>query len=254
MAFSSFLDHSAPIPGTRWHELAFVLILTFVITWPMQRAGVDLWLADHLFRWQGNAWQARDAWWSSTLLHAGGRNLAILAWLTAGGVWIASRRRPRLTRWRAPLGYLLTSVALSSILLWLWKRASGVDCPWDLLRYGGTRIYLAPFSGESAGEPAGTCFPAAHAAVAYAWLALWFALAGVRPHWRLPALFGVLAIGVSFGFMQQLRGAHFLSHDIWSLALCWLVAATLARFWPWPAPRSGAIRTPSHTSALEPAR
>ena len=27
-----------------------------------------------------------------------------------------------------------------------------------------------------------------------------------------------------FGFSQQLRGAHFLSHDVWSAAICWLTA------------------------------
>ena len=27
-----------------------------------------------------------------------------------------------------------------------------------------------------------------------------------------------------FGGIQQLRGAHFLSHDLWTLGICWLVA------------------------------
>ena len=33
-----------------------------------------------------------------------------------------------------------------------------------------------------------------------------------------------LAAGLVFGISQQFRGAHFLSHDIWSLALCWYLS------------------------------
>jgi membrane-associated PAP2 superfamily phosphatase len=29
---------------------------------------------------------------------------------------------------------------------------------------------------------------------------------------------------VEFGIAQQLRGAHFLSHDLWSFGVCWIVA------------------------------
>jgi hypothetical protein len=28
-------------------------------------------------------------------------------------------------------------------------------------------------------------------------------------------------MGVVFGATQQLRGAHFLSHDLWTAAICW---------------------------------
>jgi hypothetical protein len=38
----------------------------------------------------------------------------------------------------------------------------------------------------------------------------------------------VLGLGLLFGTTQQLRGAHFLSHDIWTFALCWSINALLA--------------------------
>ena len=55
----------------------------------------------------------------------------------------------------------------------------------------------------------------------------------MRPAWRIPALGVALAAGAAFGIAQQLRGAHFLSHDLGALALCVLVAGALARVWPW---------------------
>jgi membrane-associated PAP2 superfamily phosphatase len=41
-----------------------------------------------------------------------------------------------------------------------------------------------------------------------------------------------LAAGLIFGLAQQLRGAHFLSHDLWALAISWLVALALHRMMP----------------------
>jgi len=39
-------------------------------------------------------------------------------------------------------------------------------------------------------------------------------------------VFGLL-LGVVFGMAQELRGAHFLSHDLWSLAVAWTCASLL---------------------------
>ena len=41
----------------------------------------------------------------------------------------------------------------------------------------------------------------------------------------------VLLLGLVFGIGQQLRGAHFVSHDVWTLGLCWFIATTLALWW-----------------------
>ncbi|MBJ7575165.1 hypothetical protein JHB91_08225 [Luteimonas sp. MC1828] len=62
-------------------------------------------------------------------------------------------------------------------------------------------------------------------------------LAIVAPSGRRTGLAIGVAIGLVFGIDQQLRGAHFLSHDLWSLALCWAVAVTVAALWPTPAER-----------------
>ena len=43
------------------------------------------------------------------------------------------------------------------------------------------------------------------------------------PKQRMKVLTTVLILGFIFGISQQLRGAHFLSHDIWSLLVCLFV-------------------------------
>ena len=45
-----------------------------------------------------------------------------------------------------------------------------------------------------------------------------------RPAWfLLPGL----RVGEAFGLAQQVRGAHFVSHDLWTAALAWFLALGL---------------------------
>jgi membrane-associated PAP2 superfamily phosphatase len=41
------------------------------------------------------------------------------------------------------------------------------------------------------------------------------------------ALIGVLAIGSLFSIAQQSRGAHFISHDLTSALIAWLICLAL---------------------------
>ena len=228
--------------SSRWKAAAFVLLLAAALSWPLQHAGGDLWIADHIYRWQGGRWALRDAWLLSTLLHDGGRRLSGVCWLAAVAAWAAGGRWMVPYHWRRPLGYLAATVLASTLIVSLLKHFSGVDCPWDLLLYGGTRTYLTPFSPASLGAP-GACFPAGHASAGFAWVAAGFALAA-RPRRARLAWGLALAAGLAFGITQQLRGAHFLSHDIWTAALCWAVAAAMSTLRRWrdlAAPGGGTV-------------
>lgn len=222
------------IPSVQWRAALAAGAVAGMLAWALHASGGDARLADLVYRWEGGRWALRDAWWTSALLHEGGRRLSILCWITVCVAWVCTARSVTYAAWRQPLGYLLVAVLASTLLVSTVKHASGIDCPWDLQRYGGTRPEGLWFAVLSAGDAArGACFPAGHASAGYAWVAAWFAFAPVRPAWRMPALGLALAAGAAFGIAQQLRGAHFLSHDFGTLALCALVAGALARVWPW---------------------
>jgi len=92
------------------------------------------------------------------------------------------------------------------------------------MNYGATRIYGHNLSYPLGPGRGGHCFPSGHASGGFALLALYFA---AYPHvtknaWRF-LLPGIL-LGTSFGLAQQLRGAHFLSHDVWTAFLCWFMS------------------------------
>jgi len=56
---------------------------------------------------------------------------------------------------------------------------------------------------------------------------LYFFFLNAGPHLRWRGLAIGIAAGVVFGIAQQLRGAHFLSHDLWTAAICWTTAVGL---------------------------
>jgi len=192
----------------------------------------DLWLADRLYAWEGHAWALRHVWTTQHLIHLLGRELSTAAWLTVLAALLVACARPSWRHLRRPLTYLLVATALSTLLVAGLKSWSNVDCPWDLARYGGARPYIGLFELRPAGLGRGLCFPAGHASGGYTWLALYFFLGAVKPRWRWAGLSVGLGFGLLFGISQQLRGAHFFSHDLAALAICWSCAVLVHRaFW-----------------------
>ncbi|WP_305805415.1 phosphatase PAP2 family protein [Stenotrophomonas sp. YIM B06876] len=188
---------------------------------------IDQWFADLLYRLEGGHWLLKEAWVTSQLIHRGGKWLSVLASLGLIGLLLCACFNARGHRYRRPLLYLLLAVALSTGLVSLLKSVTQMDCPWDLSRYGGLRSFVGLFETRPADMPAAACFPGGHASAGYAWVALYFFALAVRPAWRWRMLTLALLTGATFGFGQQLRGAHFLSHDLWSLGISWLVAVSL---------------------------
>jgi membrane-associated PAP2 superfamily phosphatase len=191
--------------------------------------GGDRWIAGHLYLWEGGQWALKDSVVTSTLIHEGGKRLSVLAWLGVVACALAAWWRPAWHGWRKPLLYLALAVLLSTSLVAWMKSWTHVDCPWDLVDFGGTRSYHDLLAVLPPHAPRGRCFPAGHASAGYAWLALFFFLGDTRPRLRWRGLAVGLGCGVVFGISQQLRGAHFASHDAWTLMVCWLVAVLLHR-------------------------
>ena len=81
---------------------------------------------------------------------------------------------------------------------------------------------------------AGHCFPAGHASAAFAYLAGWFVLRrsvarAVAMRWLAAAL----AAGLLLGLAQQVRGAHYMSHTLWTAWICWTVGLALEGLARW---------------------
>lgn len=206
-----------------WTPLVLLGLSTFVLV--VLRG--DLWIADHVYAWEGHRWELRRSLVADEVLHRWGHDLSVAAWALVLVAWVATFFRDGLAGWRGPLAYLLATVALSTLTVAWIKAWSNVDCPWDLAQYGGSKPYVDLFSLRPLGLARGRCFPAGHASAGYAWMSLYFFFLLTRPRWRRWGLAAGAGLGLLFGMGQQLRGAHFPSHDVWSAAICWLVALGL---------------------------
>lgn len=108
----------------------------------------------------------------------------------------------------------------------LIKRASLTSCPWDLAEFGGSAQYVSHWVMGVADGGGAHCFPGGHASstLAFVGLALpW--LAGRRGSVRAGrlVLLALLLSGAALGAVQTLRGAHYPSHTLWTMVICYVV-------------------------------
>ncbi len=179
-----------------------------------------------LFHLEGNQWQLRHNWFLEKGIHEGGRELvgmmAIVLIIITTNSWLNPKYEP----YKKPLSYLLLSVSISLLFVSILKQSTHLSCPWDFAVFGG-KERLTPIYQSIFGNGSGQCFPSGHASAGYAWISLYFFFKEIRPQWRYQGLCFSLFLGLTFGIAQQLRGAHFLSHDITTLIICWYSALTL---------------------------
>lgn len=200
-------------------DLRLLLVsLALVLAW--EWSGLDRPASALFGSAQGFAW--RDSAWASGLLHDGGRLLAglVLALLVLDTVrpWLSGPSR-------AERAWTLAVVLLSIIAVPALKRLSGTSCPWDWAVFGGTAERLPHWQfWRSDGGP-GHCFPSGHAVSAFGFIGLFHLWRGHRPVLARALLGAVLSFGLLFGGAQLVRGAHAVSHTLWSAWLCLLLAS-----------------------------
>jgi membrane-associated PAP2 superfamily phosphatase len=207
-------------PFLRSPAAAFTLgTLVLLLAW--DGSGLDLALARLAGGPNGFPW--RDHWLVSGVLHEWARPAGwlVAAWLL-GGVWWPTgvlRALPRSARLQWAASFVLALLLIN----WL-KQSSATSCPWDLAPFGGAGQYLSHWAwGRVDGGP-GRCFPAGHAATGFAFIGGYFALRDAAPRHALRCLWASAVAGLALGLAQQLRGAHFMSHTLWTGWLCWAAA------------------------------
>ena len=199
-------------------DLVLLLVALLVLAvW--EWLGADLWLIRGYGTPEGFALQHHPLF--SKGLHEGGRLLAwvMIAWL-AWDAWTLRWTGPsRRLRWAAIALVLLATVVISTL-----KRLSDTSCPWDMLEFGGQWPYVPHWLLQVRDGGPGHCFPSGHASAAFAFLLAW---AIWRPFNAVVArrmLVLVLLLGGLFAWVQMARGAHYLSHSMWTAWLCWAMA------------------------------
>lgn len=199
--------------------LAGLAVSALLVLWVGEHTDLDLLLADWFYDARLHTFPWRYNWFADILIHRWLKQAIVAAGLVLMGLTLVDAVKPfpfisalrrvqlRVVAWCA----LLIPWVISTI-----KRFSVLPCPWDVQRYGGDTPYLRLLDAVPPGLQPGHCFPAGFASAGL-WLAACaaFWMPGQPDKARRVFLIG-LSIGILLGWVQQARGAHFLTHTLWS--------------------------------------
>ena len=229
-----FFSRHTDAPTWLTRALALLAASALIILVLGQYTDLDLWLADLYFDPISQRFPWDKTWFATAFMHGYVKN--VLMWigflLMAGALLDLIRPFARLAPApRAALRISALAAFFEPLLISTLKRGSALHCPWGVDRYGGHNPFLRLLDVVPADWAAGHCFPAGHASSAM-WLsalaAFWLPHAPARA--RAVFAFGLLA-GFTLGWVQQMRGQHFLSHTLWTMWLSSaLIVALLALF------------------------
>lgn len=225
---SSSLD--CPFYKRAWSALIIAGLLLVAIG---EYTNIDLLIEDYYFNSELNTFPWRDSWFASDFMHGYVKNIMINSGYLLYFFLLIDWIKP----WQNLNNFVrlrLRFVAVASIIISLTirtiKQFSVLHCPWSIDRYGGTAPFLRLLEHTPVGIEAGHCFPAAHATVG-----IWLAAICVfwLPHNSKVAvkIFVMgLSIGLAMGWVQQMRGAHFLFHTLWTVWLASLIILLMLQF------------------------
>jgi len=212
--------YSLPTSFYRWQAFGLmVAALLFIwlsrneqLDWAISNYWYDA--ASQRFPWQNNYWL--------DLINHRLLKISVIAGAVLALFWGIYRRNARLI-----VAMLL--IGIGPLVVGILKATSVHSCPWDLLEYGGKAMSFPLFGTTPAFPGPGRCFPGGHASSGFALMALFFLFYPQRPRLAYWCWLGGITLGMLMGFGQIMRGAHFLSHNLW--AGWWVWFSQLAVYW-----------------------
>ncbi len=198
------------------------ILLLLTLFYSLESTGLDLWLGKQFYSTALKEWSFKENWFAETALHTGGRFfIYILASSVLVCLLYSFKSVSVFTRYRKPLCFLLLASIIGPLVISILKNTTHIYCPWNLTDFGGDKPYVRLFDRVDSQLPVGHCFPAAHAGAGFTFISLYFFLTVVKREYNRYGLYFGLVLGLFFGFAQQVRGAHFLSHDVFALSIDW---------------------------------
>ncbi len=202
-------------------------IAWLIFTWLARDGTIDFWITGYFFDSTHHIFPFKN----SVLLEEAGHtflkdmtSLFLISGivLSIASGWIVALRPLR----RSLIGFCVMA-GLSALCISLLKSTSIHACPWDLQMYGGHTPWLPLFAQLMPHIDPGHCWPGGHASGGFALVAGYFSFRENRPYWARTFLIAGLVLGSVMGFVQIVRGAHFLSHNLWTLWFVWTICFAL---------------------------
>ncbi|MDG1820989.1 MAG: phosphatase PAP2 family protein [Methylophilaceae bacterium] len=224
MPQSIYQQRLLPQPKLAWGALVLFACLIFVINhW----TNIDLAIQDFYFDSLHHRFPWKNTWFAEAFMHGHIKKIlmifgvAIILLVVLDFIAPIKTTAP-IVRFR--LRFIAIVAILDPLITSLIKSRSVYHCPWDVNRYGGSADFLRLFDPIPIGMDAGHCFPAGHATSGL-WLAA-FCIFWLPQRPKIASLVFAIGLGIGFilGWVQQMRGAHFLTHTLSSM---WIVSAII---------------------------
>jgi membrane-associated PAP2 superfamily phosphatase len=209
---------------------AFIFMLLMLLLYPHTQ--LDTRITDLFFDAELHRFTLKNDPFLTVWMHIRLKWLMVAIALASLVLALLSYRLSRLSEHRLSLLWVFAGMVISTTVVSVFKHYSVHGCPWDIVLYGGSLPLLDLFTSPPAGTEAGACFPAGHPSGGFALMAFYFAFMHSKPRFSVLMLWIGLFMGLLMGLVQVVRGAHFLSHVLWSGWLVWMVL--LALYWLWP--------------------
>lgn len=208
------------------HALIALAISAFLITVLGQFTNVDLMIEDFYYDETLKVFPWKNTWFAKDFMHGSVKNVIIqsgyllIIVVIMDVVFRFRKIRPFV---RVRLRFLALASVLVPTAIRAIKQYSMLHCPWTVDRYGGPVPFLRLLDQIPAGMHAGHCFPAGHATVGLWLAALCIFWLPHKPKMAVVVFLSGLGVGLVLGWVQQMRGAHFLFHTLWAAWLASLV-------------------------------
>lgn len=210
-----------------WH-LGGALLLAAMALVIVDQFRIDWRVSSLFFDSELGRFPLRDDWFLEKVMHVGIKNAVVAMGLLVLAAWVASFRLERLEKWRALLRFLFVAMVVSSSAISMIKGVSGKHCPYDLEQFGGTVPFVGLLERLPTGVQPGKCWPGGHASAGFCLFAFYFAALKLGRRRVAAALFaGSLLLGLILGMARVAQGAHFVSHNLWTALICWLIVLGL---------------------------
>ena len=196
-------------------ESSLLLLISFLVIFFLFPVGgqIDLNLIQPWVSSDGS-FPLKGDWALAKLNHTYVKQVLTAVYLSFFVLWCASFKIEKLKAKRWQYGYFFAISMLCTCVIGLIKAHAAHACPWAMTTATSTGFILN-FSAT-----AGHCFPGGHASTGFALITGFFIFRLDQKKLAWFYLFSGVVLGFAMGWAQMMRGAHFLSHNLWTAWIC----------------------------------
>jgi membrane-associated PAP2 superfamily phosphatase len=224
-------------------HIALPVIVGLLLAFIYPHTGLDAWLIQPFYDAHALMFPLKNDSFLENVMHKGLRNLMVVVslmmlvfWMLGLKIWDPLFKNQNGSHWSKAYHqqflWIFVAMLVSTSAISILKHLSMHSCPWDLLAYGGTQPRIPLFGNLPAAAKMGHCFPGGHASGGFALIAIYFGFRDSLPKLARVGLMLGLIFGFAMGWGQMMRGAHFMSHNLWTAWVIWMILLVQYLVWP----------------------